>query len=219
MFDCFRLLQIADCKRQALRGLWRPLTRPRLWLKTSLASPWWPKRRPNTLLKGNYITFLWKRSDDPSREADCDFHFFCWRTSRLKLTKEQITFALPTMDVRNTVLADQCPLEVDFPCQPRKYRAYNGYCNNVQNPRWGNANTRYLRFLPPDYSDGKKLAKYSWRWSSFTLGFQEGLGGSYCVRFRSIVVQIFIFTFVLSVVERLCGTCWNETIFEYSNNS
>lgn len=76
MFDCFRLLQIADCKRQALRGLWRPLTRPRLWLKTSLASPWWPKRRPNTLLKGNYITFLWKRSDDPSREADCDFHFF-----------------------------------------------------------------------------------------------------------------------------------------------
>ena len=73
----------------------------------------------------------------------------------LKLTKEQITFALPTMDVRNTVLADQCPLEVDFPCQPRKYRAYNGYCNNVQNPRWGNANTRYLRFLPPDYSDGK----------------------------------------------------------------
>lgn len=59
------------------------------------------------------------------------------------------------MDVRNTVLADQCPLEVDFPCQPRKYRAYNGYCNNVQNPRWGNANTRYLRFLPPDYSDGK----------------------------------------------------------------
>lgn len=77
------------------------------------------------------------------------------RTFRLKLTKEQITFALPTMDVRNTVLADQCPLEVDFPCQPRKYRAYNGYCNNVQNPRWGNANTRYLRFLPPDYSDGK----------------------------------------------------------------
>ena len=58
------------------------------------------------------------------------------------------------MDVRGTVLSDQCPLEVDFPCQPRKYRAYNGYCNNVQNPRWGNANTRYLRFLPPDYFDG-----------------------------------------------------------------
>ncbi|EFX88723.1 hypothetical protein DAPPUDRAFT_304755 [Daphnia pulex] len=63
------------------------------------------------------------------------------------------------MDVRNTVLADQCPLEVDFPCQPRKYRAYNGYCNNVQNPRWGNANTRYLRFLPPDYSDGVSIPR------------------------------------------------------------
>jgi hypothetical protein len=42
------------------------------------------------------------------------------------------------------------------------------------------------------------------------------------VRFRSIVLRgyraNFFFTFVLSVVERLCGTCWNETIFEYSNN-
>ena len=85
----------------------------------------------------------------------------------MKLTKEQITFALPTMDVRNTVLADRCPLEVDFPCQPRKYRAYNGYCNNVQNPRWGNANTRYLRFLPPDYSDGIKT--HYWRMESMEI--------------------------------------------------
>ena len=83
------------------------------------------------------------------------------------MTKEQITFALPTMDVRNTVLADRCPLEVDFPCQPRKYRAYNGYCNNVQNPRWGNANTRYLRFLPPDYSDGIKT--HYWRMESMEI--------------------------------------------------
>lgn len=67
------------------------------------------------------------------------------------------------MDVRGTVLSDQCPLEVDFPCQPRKFRAYNGYCNNVQNPRWGNANTRYLRFLPPDYSDGKRAADFTRR--------------------------------------------------------
>jgi hypothetical protein len=104
-----------------------------------------------------------KRRRSVEEEADFSnlfsFHFSFWRSIRLKLTKEQITFALPTMDVRNTVLADQCPLEVDFPCQPRKYRAYNGYCNNVQNPRWGNANTRYLRFLPPDYSDGKAFKK------------------------------------------------------------
>ena len=35
-----------------------------------------------------------------------------------------------------------CPLKVDYPCQPGKYRAYNGYCNNVQNPNWGVANRR-----------------------------------------------------------------------------
>ena len=33
-------------------------------------------------------------------------------------------------------------VKVDFPCQPGKYRAYNGYCNNVQNPNWGVANRR-----------------------------------------------------------------------------
>lgn len=46
-------------------------------------------------------------------------------------------------------------MEVDFPCQPRKYRAHSGYCNNVQNPTWGNANIKYLRFLPADYADGE----------------------------------------------------------------
>ena len=99
------------------------------------------------------------------------------------------------MDVRNTVLADQWPLEVDFPCQPRKYRAYNGYCNNVQNPRWGNANTRYLRFLPPDYSDGKLL---------FSKNVVKRLSRSYppppSVPFRSLLrhhhLHFIIFAFV-----------------------
>ncbi|KAG7159967.1 Chorion peroxidase-like 3 [Homarus americanus] len=62
-------------------------------------------------------------------------------------------------DVRGTVLGDQCPVEVDFPCQPRKYRAFNGYCNNVQNPKWGNAITRYLRFLPANYGDGVSVPR------------------------------------------------------------
>lgn len=73
---------------------------------------------------------------------------------RFRLTTDQITYGLPLMDVRNTPLGNKCPLEVDFPCQPRKYRAFSGYCNNVQNPHWGNANTRYLRFLPAEYTDG-----------------------------------------------------------------
>uniref|UniRef100_T1IHP0 Peroxidase n=1 Tax=Strigamia maritima TaxID=126957 RepID=T1IHP0_STRMM len=56
--------------------------------------------------------------------------------------------------VRHTVLGERCPIEVDFPCQPRRYRAFSGYCNNVQNPKWGNANTKFLRFLPADYANG-----------------------------------------------------------------
>lgn len=78
---------------------------------------------------------------------------------RFRLNKDQITYGLPTADVRGTVLGDQCPVEVDFPCQPRKYRAFNGYCNNVQNPKWGNAITRYLRFLPANYGDGVSVPR------------------------------------------------------------
>ncbi|XP_046386027.1 uncharacterized protein LOC124155895 isoform X2 [Ischnura elegans] len=74
---------------------------------------------------------------------------------KYRLSREQVSFGLPVMDVRNSDLGpEHCPLTVDYPCQPRKYRAFSGYCNNVQNPRWGNAFTRYLRLLPPDYSDG-----------------------------------------------------------------
>lgn len=53
------------------------------------------------------------------------------------LTKDEVTFGLPLSDVRGTRLATLCQIKVDFPCQPGKYRAYNGYCNNVQNPNWG----------------------------------------------------------------------------------
>lgn len=80
-------------------------------------------------------------------------------STRFRLDKDQVTYGLPTADVRGTVLGDQCPVEVDFPCQPRKYRAFNGYCNNVQNPKWGNAITRYLRFLPANYGDGVSIPR------------------------------------------------------------
>lgn len=79
--------------------------------------------------------------------------------ARFKLSRDQVCYGLPMMDVRDTSLGDSCPLEVDFPCQPRKYRAFSGYCNNVQSPHWGKANTRYLRFLPAEYSDGVSLPR------------------------------------------------------------
>ncbi|XP_066966367.1 uncharacterized protein [Macrobrachium rosenbergii] len=84
-----------------------------------------------------------------------------YMAQQFRLDKDQVTYGLPTADVRGTILGDQCPVEVDFPCQPRKYRAFNGYCNNVQNPKWGNAVTRYLRFLPADYGDGVSVPRQS----------------------------------------------------------
>ncbi|GFW39290.1 peroxidasin-like protein [Trichonephila clavipes] len=78
-----------------------------------------------------------------------------------KFNKDQVLHALPTVDVRGTVLERDCPLTVDFPCRPKKYRAYSGYCNNVQNPRWGNANTAYVRYLSPDYSNSVNSPRQS----------------------------------------------------------
>ena len=38
-------------------------------------------------------------------------------SQKYELTRDQITFGLPTADVRGTVLGDICPVKVDFPCQ------------------------------------------------------------------------------------------------------
>ena len=58
------------------------------------------------------------------------------------LSKDEVTFGLPLSDVRGTRLSTLCQIKVDFPCQPGKYRAYNGYCNNVQNPNWGKMSSK-----------------------------------------------------------------------------
>ncbi|XP_022240053.1 thyroid peroxidase-like [Limulus polyphemus] len=81
--------------------------------------------------------------------------------NKYHLNRDQVVFALPTVDIRNTELGRACPLQVDSPCQPSKYRALSGYCNNVVHPTWGNANTHYVRFLPPDYLDGISIPRQS----------------------------------------------------------
>uniref|UniRef100_A0A0C9QVC3 Pxd_0 protein n=1 Tax=Fopius arisanus TaxID=64838 RepID=A0A0C9QVC3_9HYME len=39
-------------------------------------------------------------------------------------------------------------------CRRTSYRTIDGSCNNLDNPTWGMAQTRYARLLPPIYSDG-----------------------------------------------------------------
>ncbi|XP_063223065.1 uncharacterized protein LOC134531301 [Bacillus rossius redtenbacheri] len=75
------------------------------------------------------------------------------------LDEAQVNYGLPAADVRDTALGAACPLEADLPCQPRKYRAYSGRCNNVQSPHWGAAGTRYVRLLPAEYGDGVGLPR------------------------------------------------------------
>ncbi|KAK2585041.1 hypothetical protein KPH14_008561 [Odynerus spinipes] len=39
-------------------------------------------------------------------------------------------------------------------CRTNRYRTFDGSCNNLNNPMWGAANTRYGRLLLPKYGDG-----------------------------------------------------------------
>lgn len=75
------------------------------------------------------------------------------------MTPEQVHFGLPEMDISSTPLTEMCPVPMEFPCEAHKYRSPSGHCNNVQNPNWGNAGSRYARFLPPDYADGVSLPR------------------------------------------------------------
>ncbi|XP_063992692.1 peroxidase-like isoform X2 [Diachasmimorpha longicaudata] len=47
-----------------------------------------------------------------------------------------------------------CGNELFRKCQRSSYRTIDGSCNNLDNPTWGMAQTRYARLLPTIYSDG-----------------------------------------------------------------
>ena len=55
-------------------------------------------------------------------------------------------------------LIDECPFPVPDPslCDRKaKYRTFDGTCNNLKHPNWGSAFTPLVRFMAPDYADGK----------------------------------------------------------------
>ncbi|KAK7069012.1 hypothetical protein SK128_018576, partial [Halocaridina rubra] len=71
------------------------------------------------------------------------------------LTVGQVSLVLPQLDTMMTVLADSCPTPLPpSSCPPSRYRTVDGTCNNPDQPRWGAANTPYLRLLPAWYADG-----------------------------------------------------------------
>ena len=62
---------------------------------------------------------------------------------------------LPLIDTRKTVIDQFCPAFLKKQkCTAKRFREFNGLCNNLDNPYWGAALTQFRRLLPPDYADG-----------------------------------------------------------------
>ena len=145
----------------SVRKLKKPVyTFPLLWfhpMTPQLLVSWQPAVAPlqcTSLINGRPLKFLWISLRCPN-----DLIFAGTRSplacqplmsaapSSLTSAPSRWTFRLKIkngkfnwIEIEN--LIDIYPIKVDFPCQPGKYRAYNGYCNNVQNPNWGVANRR-----------------------------------------------------------------------------
>nr|XP_053635622.1 peroxidase-like [Cherax quadricarinatus] len=71
------------------------------------------------------------------------------------LPKDVLINGVPLIDTSKTIIGSICH---DFllprKCEPKRYREYDGSCNNFENPRWGAKNTAFKRRLPPDFADG-----------------------------------------------------------------
>ncbi|KAL7029256.1 hypothetical protein ACKWTF_006169 [Chironomus riparius] len=57
------------------------------------------------------------------------------------------------LDSSLKVPTQMCP-PTPPPCTKSRYRSLDGSCNNLYNPSWGVANSRYGRLLTPRYGDG-----------------------------------------------------------------
>ena len=75
---------------------------------------------------------------------------------RYSLPKDVVVNGLPLIDTTKTAIAKVCPAYLLSPkCEVKRYREYNGLCNNLEHPHWGASRTAFKRRLPPHYSDGK----------------------------------------------------------------
>lgn len=74
---------------------------------------------------------------------------------RFELSYDEILNALPLIDMSRTIFWPHCPGHVKpINCRMERFRSYTGHCNNLENPSWGAANTAFVRYLPPVYSNG-----------------------------------------------------------------
>nr|CAH0100262.1 unnamed protein product [Daphnia galeata] len=71
---------------------------------------------------------------------------------RINLSGKEASKVLPKLSLRNTVLENTCPESIN--CAMSKYRSFDGSCNNLANPSWGQHNTIFQRLLPAHYANG-----------------------------------------------------------------
>ena len=78
--------------------------------------------------------------------------------NRYNLPADAIHAGLPLIDTRRTLINDYCPAFLKKPkCTVKRYREFNGLCNNLEHAHWGATLAPFRRLLPPDYADGKYL--------------------------------------------------------------
>ena len=74
---------------------------------------------------------------------------------RYGLPRDAVYAGLPLIDTRKTIIDRFCPAYLKRPtCNVKRYREYNGMCNNLDNPQWGATLTSFRRLLPPAFADG-----------------------------------------------------------------
>lgn len=98
-------------------------------------------------------------------QGDCVYRYQCPLPSitfdltslaaKFRLTHDEISNALPLVDISRTELWEHCPAHVKpIPCTVERFRTQDARCNNIKHPSWGVTNTPFVRFLPQVYSNG-----------------------------------------------------------------